>query len=639
MKMRRARWQLASLWLSQASRVLADQCLRLFVVLTIAKAGAAQREAAWHQVVTLFALPSVLLAPFNGAISNGLPKRGVLVWSALACLAVPLAFALWGGNWLVCFGLVAVGSALYLPTRTAMLPAAAQDAHLPLARVNGLIEMGTWLAFTTGLLVGGIFYEDLVPGIEWPVPVVVVVAASLVGVLAGVPTRFASDLWRPETPGRAVADFFRDCRRILRNVRSRDSLLALAFLRGLVVTAIGPVVSAALVQHGEQSTGHWLQFIFRTAGYSMAGAAAGSLLAGVQGHPQRALGLVPLGATGLVVALALGAICGVAGWICLLVGFMGGLMTVPLAATYQANVPADARGNAMAVLNTAGYLAIALMAPVLAELERRGLIGAAGLFWILTGLTGVAAALAWRTLLRPTVELAAELLIWPFYRVRGYGPGMERFPSEGPVLVIGNHASWFDPVWLAKLLPRELDPMMTSVFYDKPAVRWIFKIAHAIRVQASTYRREAPELQEALAALDRGQCVLIFPEGSMRRKDEKPLRLFGQGVWHLLRERPRTPVVVCWIEGGWGSYFSYKNGPPTMNKRLDVWRHIDIGVDEPRMLDAALFADQKATRAELMRLCLEARRHLGLQPLTAELATEEAGWTGEDEEERALESQ
>src|SRR5262249_49483842 len=150
----------------------------------------------------------------------------------------------------------------------------------------------------------------------------------------------------------------------LRSEHSRDSLLALAFLRGLVVTAIGPVVAAAMVQLGEQSTAHWLQFIFRTAGYSMAGAAAGSLLAGVQGHLQRALGLVPIGATGLLLALVMGAIHGVAGWVCLLVGFMGGLMTVPLAATYQANVPADARGNAMAVLNMAGYLAIALMAPV-----------------------------------------------------------------------------------------------------------------------------------------------------------------------------------------------------------------------------------------------------------------------------------
>ena len=100
---------------------------------------------------------------------------------------------------------------------------------------------------------------------------------------------------------------------------------------------------------------------------------------------------------------------------------------------------------------------------------------------------------------------------------------------------------------------------------------------------AATYRREAPELREAVAALDRGECVLIFPEGYMRRRVERPLRQFGQGVWHILRERPQTPVVVCWIEGGWGSYTSYYNGPPTVNKKVDWARHIDIGVSAPKV--------------------------------------------------------
>ena len=57
-------------------------------------------------------------------------------------MVILAAFVFAGGSWLWCFGLVAVGSALYLPTRTAMLPAAAQDARIPLARVNGLVDRG-----------------------------------------------------------------------------------------------------------------------------------------------------------------------------------------------------------------------------------------------------------------------------------------------------------------------------------------------------------------------------------------------------------------------------------------------------------------------------------------------------------------
>ncbi len=87
-------------------------------------------------------------------------------------------------------------------------------------------------------------------------------------------------------------------------------------------------------------------------------------------------------------------------------------------------------------------------------------------------------------------------------------------------------------------------------------------LAETIRVEQSTFRREVPEIQKAISILDRGDCVLIFPEGGLRKKEENLIKQFGQGVWHILNARPQTPVVVCWIEGGWGSYFSYFNGPP-----------------------------------------------------------------------------
>ncbi|HEV3116535.1 MAG TPA: hypothetical protein VGY58_05750, partial [Gemmataceae bacterium] len=95
---------------------------------------------------------------------------------------------------------------------------------------------------------------------------------------------------------------------------------------------------------------------------------------------------------------------------------------------------------------------------------------------------------------------------------------------------------------------------------------------------------------------------------------DQVLRQFGQGVWHILSKRPATPVVVCWIEGGWGSYFSYAGGPPTKNKRLDFWRHIKIAIQPPQVLEPDMLKDQRATRRYLMQVCLDARRHLGLEP-------------------------
>jgi len=157
--------------------------------------------------------------------------------------------------------------------------------------------------------------------------------------------------------------------------------------------------------------------------------------------------------------------------------------------------------------------------------------------------------------------------------------------------------------------------MMTSRFFDLPVLRWLMVyLADAIRVDAGKFRRDVPELRAAVAALDRGECLVVFPEGAMRRAEDRPMRMFGQGVWHILHERPATPVVVCWIEGGWGSYFSYANGPPTRNKRFAWWRLIRIAVGTPHVIPEDVLGDQRATRLALMRECLAMRRCLGLEP-------------------------
>jgi 1-acyl-sn-glycerol-3-phosphate acyltransferase len=218
-------------------------------------------------------------------------------------------------------------------------------------------------------------------------------------------------------------------------------------------------------------------------------------------------------------------------------------------------------------------------------------------------------------------------MLWPIYRIRAFGPGVGQMPVRGPLLIVANHSSYLDPIWIGKVAPQVIHPMMTSVFYDVPYLRWwLAHVFRVIRVEAAFMRREAPELAEAVVMLKQGECVVIFPEGQLRKTDGELLRQFGQGVWHILREVPKTPVVVLWIEGGWGSFCSYKNGPPTKNKRFDWWRHIDIGVSEVRPLPAAILVDHRTTRDYLRQTCLECRRYLGL-PLpsdTKEKKDEEA---------------
>jgi 1-acyl-sn-glycerol-3-phosphate acyltransferase len=305
----------------------------------------------------------------------------------------------------------------------------------------------------------------------------------------------------------------------------------------------------------------------------------------------------------------------------LMLGFAAGLGIFALGSGYPTAVPANSRCSAIiSTIAACGVVAISLLL-IADALTKTQIIGEEEQQWLVVALAAAFAMIAGWLFFREVLELFAEFLIWPFYRIRGHGPGLDDFPFQGPAIVVANHSAWLDPVWIAKVLPRRLTPMMTSVFYDKPVLRWLMvHVVQAIRVEASGFRREAPELRQAVAALDRGDCVVVFPEGRMRRRDDQLLHRFGQGIWHILRERSNTPVIPCWIEGGWGSYFSYCGGPPTNNKRFDRWRRINIGVGQPRIIEPSVLKDHRATRIHLMQACLDARQCLGLEsPLASTL--------------------
>ncbi|HVS37401.1 MAG TPA: lysophospholipid acyltransferase family protein [Gemmataceae bacterium] len=384
---------------------------------------------------------------------------------------------------------------------------------------------------------------------------------------------------------------------------SRLRLIGLACLRAAVVGVAAVVLADMLAVQAASDEPRRLALLIGV------GAAVGCAVAAFQLHPRRSLGLAPVAATGLAVALCAAAFSSVS-WspaFCVTLGLFAGLAGAALRAVVQEATP---RRLPALPIDAVGA---GVMLFLLARIATGGLAPSAWWCGLLAAVCGATAIVAWLTAFVPTVELLVEIAVWPMYDIRACGPGADRIPRRGPLLIIANHTAYADPFWLSKIVPRKATPMMTSLFYDLPVIHWLMvHLVRAIRVQASSFRREAPELQEAVKVLRRGGCVLLFPEGGLRSREEQLLKPFGQGAWHILKELPQTPVVVCWIEGGWGSWASYRGGPPMKNKRLDFRRPIDIFVDEARPLDAAVLADHHTTRAHLRQACLECRRRLGL---------------------------
>src|SRR5262249_26803916 len=154
----------------------------------------------------------------------------------------------------------------------------------------------------------------------------------------------------------------------------------------------------------------------------------------------------------------------------------GGVLNVPLRAYYQATVPADARGNGMAFMNFGIYLGTVLLSLALLGFTQAGPLSrpTAQLIFLML-LTSLGAIAAGALAFRPLLEQGLEIILWPFFRIQAAGPGVGAFPMRGPVLVVANHSAWFDPVWLGKVVPRFLTPMMTSVYYDKPVMSWLMR--------------------------------------------------------------------------------------------------------------------------------------------------------------------
>ena len=119
---------------------------------------------------------------------------------------------------------------------------------------------------------------------------------------------------------------------------------------------------------------------------------------------------------------------------------------------------------------------------------------------------------------------------------------------NGPCVMVSNHISHFDPPLLSGWLPRKIDWIamveLFSAAWSKTAFTWL----DVIPVDRQGDDRSA--LRVALARLEKGRMIGIFPEGGIR--DGSSSMLAGAEVREgafLIASRARCPVVPVVILG------------------------------------------------------------------------------------------
>ncbi len=127
--------------------------------------------------------------------------------------------------------------------------------------------------------------------------------------------------------------------------------------------------------------------------------------------------------------------------------------------------------------------------------------------------------------------------------------GVENFPSEGAVLVVSNHQSFFDPVLVGYGLDRELDYMARDTLFKNKLFVKLIKSLNAFPVKRGEI--DIGAVKETLRRLKNGRAVLLFPEAT-RTADGK-IREFKPGI-AMLAKKAKVPVVPAVIEGAFDAW-------------------------------------------------------------------------------------
>ena len=100
--------------------------------------------------------------------------------------------------------------------------------------------------------------------------------------------------------------------------------------------------------------------------------------------------------------------------------------------------------------------------------------------------------------------------------------GLEHVPLEGPVIIAVNHASVIDPPLMAVAVAPRRRPFGVGKkeLFEKPVLGWWLRNIGNFPIDRTGDATSA--MRAALAVLERGGCLVIFPEGTRVKPGDAP---------------------------------------------------------------------------------------------------------------------
>jgi glycerol-3-phosphate dehydrogenase (NAD(P)+) len=148
-----------------------------------------------------------------------------------------------------------------------------------------------------------------------------------------------------------------------------------------------------------------------------------------------------------------------------------------------------------------------------------------------------------------SVRMVVKPAILVYFRLRRLG--REHIPSGG-VILAANHRSFLDPFAIGCCNPRPIYFVAKEELFRNPLLGWFLNCMGAFPVRRGQSDEES--VQTSLALLERGQAVVIFPEGTRIRSGSLAQPKRGVGRLALQSGAPVVPIAITGSEharDGW----------------------------------------------------------------------------------------
>lgn len=522
-------------------------------------------------------IPFLFFTPAAGWMADRFSKKHVIVACkvleiVIAALAIAAVFL--GNVWLL-FAVVALmgaQSALFGPAKFGSIPEILPTTLL--SKGNGIMSLCTIIAVAVGTVGGFALFDLNKPTLgEATLPQLLPAALTFIGVaVAGTLTSLLMHAFPPADPRKPPA--------INPLTDAIPAIRLLAADKPLLRTALGVAffyLLASLSQQNIDPFGESILGLSKTdVGILLAilviGMGAGSVLAGYWSDGKVELGIVPLGAVGIVISSFLVFISGslvdaaipiksqFAYWgSCVslfLLGASAGLYDVPLESYLQYRSHPKQRGT---ILAGSYFISFSLI------------VASSGLFYLLHEVIGLSASLIFLLagiatipvavyIIRLLPDLTFRFFLWlmthTIYRLRVIGA--ENIPAQGGALIVPNHVSFMDGCLVTVSCSRLIRFIVYGAFTEMPILAPLAKIMKVIPIRAEAGPKDLIiSLRTAREAVLNGELVCIFAEGGLTRTGQ--LQSFQRGMLKIV-EGTDIPIIPAHLGGLWGSIFSFRDG-------------------------------------------------------------------------------